>query len=127
MLKKAIILGALFVCLFVLWFCMESKHSAAVRPPANATNFIGFLQFQPQPAKIRKFAHAEKTYVEVLGDAHTSLLSLPSGPPAYIFDETGLLVDWTADRGDAPTFVNKWGSFSNANFISVEEAKQLLK
>lgn len=37
-------------------------------------------------------------------------LALSSGPSAYVFDETGRLVDWTSDMGDDPVFANPWFS-----------------
>ena len=100
----------------------------AVVPPVNATNLVVFLEHRPEVAKIRRFDRDGKPYLEVFLPLPRSVLSLPSGPPTYIFDEvSGALVDWTADRGDSPTFVNKWGSLSNAAYISVDEARILAK
>lgn len=127
MTKKIAIVAALLVCLLAAWIYSEKKSAKAVRPPVGVTNLVAFLEARPQPSKIRKFVHNGKMHVEVVGKPDTSPLSLPSGSPAYIFDETGALVDWTSDLGDAPAFVSKWGGLSNATFISVEEAKQLVK
>ena len=126
--KKGIVIAtAVLVCLFAAWIYEENRRADAVRPPEGVTNLITFLAARPQPSRIRKFVHNGQVYVEVLGKPIMSPLSVPSGPPSYIFDETGALVDWAADRGENPSFVSKWGSFSNAIFISVEEAKQLFK
>ena len=75
----------------------------------------------------RQFSKDGKIYLEVLGRYPPALLNLRSGSPTYVFDESGRMVDWTADRGDAPAFVRKWGSLSNATFITIEEARQLAK
>lgn len=125
MTKKAVIAGALLVCLLAVWIYTEKRIANELRPPEGVTNLVAFLEARPQPSKIRKFPHNGKTHIELIGKPVTSLTSLPSGPPAYVFDETGVLVDWTADRGDTPSFVRKWGSLSNATFITIEEAKQL--
>jgi len=127
MIKKIAIGAAVVVCLLVAWIYEENRRANAVRPPEGATNLIAFLDARPQPSRIRKFVHNGEVHVEVLGKPIRSPLSVPSGPPAYIFDETGALVDWAADRGENPSFVSKWGTFSNATFISVEEAKRLVK
>lgn len=127
MAKKIFMVAALLVGLFAVWAYSEKKSASAVRPPEGVTNLVAFLEVRPQPSQIRKFIHAGKVYFEVVGTPVTSLLSLPSGPPAYIFDETGSLVDWSLDLGDNPSFASKWGSFSNATSISMEEAKQLVK
>ena len=124
--KIAIVVG-LLVCLLAAWIYTEKKGAKAVRPPAGVTNLIAFLEARPQSAEIRKFVHNEKVHLEVIGEPFQSALSVPSGPPAYIFNESGALVDWCRDLGDQPSFVAKWGGFSNATPISVEEAKQLVK
>ena len=126
MTRKAAILIVPLVCLLALWLYTEKRDADAVRPSGGGTNLAGFLAARPQPVKIRKFMHSGKVHFEVVGKRPSSALSLPSGPPAYIFDETGTLVDWTADLGDSPSFVSKWGSGSNATFITAAEAKQLV-
>ncbi len=127
MIKKIAIVGALAVCLLATWVCFEKKSANAVRPPAGATNLVAFLAARPQLAGIRKFTYNEKPHLEVIGRPHQSALSVPSGPPVYVFDETGALVDWSRDSGDQPSFTAKWGGFSNATPISVEDARQLVK
>jgi hypothetical protein len=126
MTKKAAIVAALLVCLLAVWVYSEKKGASAVRPPEGGTNLIAFLDARPQPRQIRRFVHDGKTHIEVVGKPVPSLLSLPSGPPAYIFDESGALVDWSRDLGDSPLFVSKWGGFSNATTISINEAKRLV-
>ncbi len=37
-------------------------------------------------------------------------LALPSGPAAYVFDDQGRLVDWSADTGDDSRFTFNWPS-----------------
>lgn len=127
MTKKIAIGTALLVGLLTAWIYSEVESFKAVRPPAGVTNLVRFLEARPELQTIRKFVHHGKTHLEVVGQPQPSLLSLPSGPPAYIFDDTGALVDWTRDLGDAPAFASKWSSLSNATSITVEQAKQLAK
>lgn len=48
-------------------------------------------------------------YWYVIGTFDTSLLTLPSGPPAWVFEiENGNLVDFSRDTGDNPTFLARW-------------------
>ncbi|MCA9047877.1 MAG: hypothetical protein KDA89_04070 [Planctomycetaceae bacterium] len=44
----------------------------------------------------------------IFGDATAAVWTLPSGPPAYLFDESGHLVDFTCDVGDSATFQNDY-------------------
>ena len=125
LLKKALFIGA-FCALFAVWIASEKSRVKRVRPPAGATNLVKFLQARPEALKIRKFTNEDKTYIEVLGYPTRPGLSLPSGPPSYVFNESGILVDWASDRGEASAFVKKWGSLSEGIFISVEEARRMM-
>ena len=125
--KKIAIATSVFVCLLAVWIHDEKKAANAVRPPAGGTNLIEFLNAQPRLNQIRSFVYNGKVHVLVIGKPSLSLLSMPSGSPAYIFDEGGAFLEWCRDLGDEPSFVRKWGGFSNAIPISVEQAKQLVK
>lgn len=125
--KKAVIAGAVLVCLLAVLIYAEKRSAQAVRPPTSATNLLAFLEARAEATSIRKFTHNAKVYVVVIGKPHVSPLSLPSGSPAYIFNETGALVDWCRDLGDNPSFVKKWGGFSNATTITFQQAKQLVR
>src|SRR4051794_20209784 len=125
--KRLIIFVAVIVFMIAAWVCAGKKKAKTGFPPAGGKKLIGFLEARPPTESVCKFVHNGTGYVQVIGKPNVSPLSLPSGPPVYIFDETGVLVDWSRDIGDSPSFTRKWGGFSNATPISVEEAKRLLK
>jgi hypothetical protein len=127
MLKNIGIIAAVIACLLAALISAQRKSADAVRPPAGATNLLAFLEVRPLTNQIRRFVFNGKAYLEVIGKVHLSTLAPRSGPPVYIFDETGAFVDWCGDIGDNNVFVKKWGGFSNATNVSVDEAKQLLK
>ena len=52
-------------------------------------------------------------------------LTVPSGPPAYVFDQSGRLLDWTLDMGDDPGFRRKW-PMTGANEVGRQEAEDWL-
>ena len=35
-------------------------------------------------------------------------LAVPSGAPAYVFDERGQSVEWCGDPGDSPRYRQRW-------------------
>lgn len=129
MMKKiTLVSAALLVCLVAVWVHSEVKLARAVRPPEGVTNLVAFLELRPQVIEVRKFHQDSKLYIEVVARVDAPLLALPSGPPAYVFDESGALVDWCGDLGDSPSFEHvKWAGINNASVISREEAKQLVK
>jgi hypothetical protein len=105
--QEIIFSAILLVFLIGAWIYSEKKGAEAVRPPAGGTNLVAFLEARPKFIQIRKFVHDGKVYLEVAGQAKPSSLSLPSGPPACIFDETGAMVGWSGDLGDDSSFEKK--------------------
>lgn len=66
------------------------------------------VQFGKPSGKIARFVKDGAVYYEVIGDYPKSFFAMPSGPPAYIFDRTGRLVDWCADTGEASEYNTRW-------------------
>jgi len=124
--KEMVIVGTVVIGLFVFWLLDERRSRKAVIPPDGLTNLVSFLEGRTNVARLRQFTNDGKVYVEVFAQYPPSMLKLRSGPPTYIFDVSGGMVDWTADRGDATAFVRRWGGLSNATFITLEKAKELV-
>lgn len=119
-------LGVLSAVLILgVWLMLSAREARKLKPPPSVTTIQDFLQQMPSPMYVRRFAFGEATYFEVWGQLGGTI-RLPSGPPSYIFDPNGRLVDWTSDRGDAGNYSRKWGHFKDAQFISVPEMLQAL-
>ena len=120
--KKKPLLVILVACILVLYILKERKNTLAVYPAEGATNLVTFCRTGARISAVRRFTYNGKVYVEVIGEPRMSLLSLPSGPPVYIFDDIGTFVDWSSDIGDNQTFIRKWGGFSNSCAIGVDDS-----
>ena len=121
-----ILIGVLgCVLVLVLWLMLSALEEKKLKPPSSVQTIHDFLQQMPPPAYVKTFSFAETNYYEVWGRLGGTI-RLPSGPPSYIFDPAGRLVDWTYDRGDAGNYIRKWGRFKDAQFISVEKMLQAL-
>ena len=82
-------------------------------PTATTRYLKAFLLTMPEPQEIYQFqSSADESYNEVVGPWPPFYL-IPSGPPVYIFDEAGVLVDWTSDVGDDPDFSRTWGKWGD--------------
>ena len=78
----------------------------STRPPANVTTFEAWQEWHGTPyVAILVTLGNGQTYLVVLGHSSDPMRS---GPPAYVFDRGGRLVDWSRDVGDDPTFSEKW-------------------
>ena len=121
--KNALVVVALVVCFLGAIVYSECRRGLLVRPPEGVKYLDEFLAVRPNVQEIQEFLYEGESYVLVTGDVANVLLSLPSGPPVYIFDGGGGLIDWTPDLGDSPSFVKKWGGFEGAVIITVEATK----
>jgi|GEM_PF-2553292 len=131
--KIVILLGILLVSFFAVSSYAYKQEVKELRLPPD-TNLIKYLEERPNAYVVLKFVSDGKDYVYVVGRYSSwQMISLPSGPPAYIFDERGNLVDWTPDTGDVSfgkDWGNRnhpWGSPDKAVRITVDEARQLIK
>jgi hypothetical protein len=75
-------------------------------PDGRAATLAEYLAWRPSAAE---FAVVETSGMEhVIAYGPSRSLMLASGPSAYIFDDTGRMVDWSPDIGDDPAFDERW-------------------
>ena len=122
-LKEYVFVFVFFFCAILFWVSSEWRYAHVLPPPGGATNLVSFLQAQHDRLKIQRFTQDGQRHFLVQRLFPTVGLSLPSGPPAYIFNERGALVDWTGDLGEAVKFHENWTNLSGAKEISIAEAK----
>lgn len=120
--ENALGFGFLFCAIFY-WANSEWRYAQLLPLPGGATNLVSFLQAQHDQLIIQQFTQDGQRYLIVKRLVSMVGFSLPSGPPAYIFNEPGTLVDWTGDFGEATRFLEKWTNLSEAKEVSIEEAK----
>ena len=92
----------------------------AARPPNDLKTIEDFATWK------RGSIVGRGTY-ESAGDTYTVMLApagryLASGTSAYLFDENGQFVDWTADMGDFFT-VNNQFDLTSGNVKNIEREK----
>jgi hypothetical protein len=95
-------------------------------------------QFAPEP-HVRTFADLKRQGVPmtravrlpsesgdicVFGDVQPLLWTLPSGPPAYHFDATGRLTDFTSDVGDSTKFQRDYDVY-NGTEVALSDLPRL--
>lgn len=93
---------------------VEQIPMSAARPPKSLKTIEEFKAWKTGSIKgSGTFHHDGAAYTVMLGPAGRHF---PSGPAAYVFDEQGQFVDWTADMGDFPT-VKKGFSLNTGGFV----------
>lgn len=97
--------GLLVIAAALCWALLVVQWHRSIRP--NDPTLARLLAKIPQPAKTMVFATNGREYLVVVGQL-PPIYTFPSGAPAYVFDQSGYLVDWTADSGDAEAFHQCW-------------------
>jgi hypothetical protein len=126
LLTVILILGC-FIGVPAVFFYGKWRLVKEVTPPKNGKSLEAFLETRPRVMEIRQLKVRGENFFLILGNYSTFVFDTSSGPPAYIFNNSGTLVDWTADSGDDPAFEKRWDIFSNRETISAQEALRLVK
>ena len=119
----AIVLGVLIM--FLGWVSVETWGYLRIAPGEDAQHLKEFLKSMPPSEGIYSWQSGASTYLEVVG----TLPPWPfvvSGPPIYIFDTTGKLVDWTAQSGEDSAFERRWPLGVTRRRLMPHEALELL-
>ncbi|MBS0207958.1 MAG: hypothetical protein JSS27_03295 [Planctomycetes bacterium] len=122
--RRAWITGIVAISVGYILFCAYEKHSTT--PPQTARNIVSFAKVMPPPRKLARVANAGVEYIVWIGKPANSL-TLPSGPPCYLFDKTGELSDWSPDIGDDHHLDSYVLSARAAPDVSIEDIIKSLK
>ena len=90
--------------LIATWIATEWLMYRRTVPPSNVANIDSFLKWRPSTEQFTILA-SDNRHLMATG-APSGVL--PSGSSAYVFDDSGKLVAWSADIGDDPKFDEKW-------------------
>lgn len=98
----------------LLWIGCEVYH-AKTSNPGTATTCREYRETMPAPEWAIRVAKGGKPH-HLVGGPIRAPLALPSGPPVYVFDAGGMLIDWTLDEGDDEAFQGRWSGLPSGSF-----------
>jgi hypothetical protein len=117
-------LAGVFICLAM--FKMENARSRlSLAPPAGVTTLTRFADRMPPPRQLELYLQDGRRYIAWHGE-RMSLLTFPSGPSCYLFDDRGQLVDWQPETGDGGPVQRFLSDSVQEQAISVDEALALV-
>ena len=108
---KSMITIALMIALPIAYLIAVVRHQTRLAP-GNGVKTYSQLKAQGVPLKRATRVSNPANHVCVFGDATAGLWTLSSGPPAYLSDESGQIVDFTSDVGDSTRFQKHYGVYS---------------
>ena len=106
--------------LLLLSVLVDRIPLSAARPPKDLKTLEEFRTWKQGNIKGNgTFENSGVTYTVMLAPAGRYLAS---GPSAYLFNEKGQFVDWTADMGDFYTVKNRF-DLTSGNVKNIEREK----
>ncbi|MDC0937201.1 hypothetical protein OAS39_13030 [Pirellulales bacterium] len=121
--RSDLLLVLLVISLPAGWLVSEARWSRINNPNGKFTNVDDYLAQSRQPNRVTKVSRDGKSYFIAYGPLDGRWLAMPSGPAAYVFDESGRLVEWWGDIGDEDNYGKIWSLPQDES--SVEELRRL--
>jgi hypothetical protein len=125
--RKTLIELAICVGLFgaagIAWLSSEIRWARINSPVGKFTSAPEYLAAERLPSRITKLTTNGSTFF-IAYSPMDYRLAVPSGPAAYVFDESGHLVAWSRDTGDDGRFQRSWPLRQQAK-ASIEDLKRL--
>ena len=136
--KNSRLIGIGVIVFFVVGIiAIDAIDTKRKIPSSPGIHISDFAREKPAPQAIVPFEKNGRTYFGWIAELSTlDTITVVSGPAVYVFDKFGMMVDYTIDVGDDPSFKDNWEPlmtrfYDKENYISLEEveariAKKLL-
>lgn len=98
--------------LFVLYCLSCVLWLNRFAPDSGVVDYDG-LKKQGVPLTVARRVVNPPEHICLFGDVNSVMWTLPSGPPAYLIDSSGRLVDFTHDVGDSTKFQRDYRVFDS--------------
>jgi hypothetical protein len=125
--KRLIAMLLVIAALAAVGLALDHYQRNKVALPSGVVTLAEFAIRMPTPEKVIAFEKDGSSYFEVIGRPRPSFPTVPSGPPAYIFDSTGHISYWTIDVGDSPQYWKNWQNRSRGREVSMGEALESVR
>jgi hypothetical protein len=110
--KSTIRTLAVFAIFFVM-YCLSCMFWLKRFAPAPGVVDYDGLKKQGVPVTAARRVVNPPDHLCLFGDIKSVMWTLPSGPPAYLIDSSGKLVDFTSDVGDSTKFQREYRVFDS--------------
>ena len=101
----------------------SSWRSSHLHPPPSVRTLDDLLAWRT-PGGLYLITRDGQQYLEAQGLDYDLGAS---GPPGYVFDEKGSLIDWTTDSGDDSKYQHKWHRFPEWRPARAEEVSRFIQ
>ena len=123
--RKTIIVVASVVLIVFAWSWLAKREHAALTPSSNDIGFSEFVLEMPPPKhlSVGQLANGE---TRIVWYGEIADMTIPSGASCYIFDGSGILLEWSASTGDGESIGQTLRKLQGSEPATMEDVKQLL-
>jgi hypothetical protein len=107
----------------IAWFGSELRWASINNPQGSFSSVSEYLAAGRLPSRVTTLTNNGSTFV-IAYSPMECWLAVPSGPAAYVFDESGRMVTWSFDSGDDDRFQREWPLRQQAK-ASIEDLKKI--
>jgi hypothetical protein len=125
--RKTVIELAVCIGLFglagVAWLRSEMRWARINSPAGKFSTASEYLAAGRLPSRVTTIVTNGSAFY-IAYSPMDSRLGLPSGPAAYVFDESGRMITWSRDTGDDGRFQRDW-PLGQQEKASIEDLKKI--
>ncbi len=107
-----ILLSVPFVICVLYFGSLLYNHVRVI--PRGVETVQDFYRRYGNPPRVDSLFVQGRKYYRITGEIPAPL-GFPKGPPIYIFDSTGRLLDWTGESLNDLAFASKWDGIASEN------------
>ena len=107
----------------IAWLSSEIRWARINSPVGKFTSAPEYLAAGRLPSRITTLTTNGSTFF-IAYSPMDYRLAVPSGPAAYVFDDSGHMVTWSGDTGDDGRFQRNW-PLRQQEKASIEDLKRL--
>jgi hypothetical protein len=121
----AVAIGVALCCAAgIAWLSSEIRWARINSPVGKFTSASEYLAAGRLPSRITMFTTNGSIYF-IAYSPMDYRLAFPSGPAAYVFDDSGHMVTWSGDTGNDSRFQRSWPLLQQ-NKAPIEDFKRLV-
>jgi len=109
----------------VIYCWLANQQIAALSPPSASVSFADFAEQMPAPRVLTEI-HLRNGQKRIVWMSDVATMIIPSGGSCYVFDESGVLLQWSPTTGDGESIDNIWKQAIDRKPVTIEQVMKTL-
>lgn len=104
---------------------LAKRELAALTPSSDDVSFTTFAREMPPP-RVLTHIHLRNGGERIVWNGEIATMIVPSGGSCYVFDESGILIDWSPTTGDGESIDQIWRRAIDRQPVTIEDVEAML-